>query len=171
MTTAMAILAEVVRPPPLPSPWPEALSADGEESEDVVVAEEVVRVEVSWGGGGRVDVTMTTDGSWEVESGGGKEVDVMVVSLLVVGISDDVVGGSSVTVESGMDVVTMLEVVMVETDVMVDESSVLVTVDSEVTSVTVLVSDISSSRQRYQHTGSSVGHDAASWTLPAHRHL
>jgi hypothetical protein len=59
----MAILAEVSRPPPLPSPWPEALRADGEESEDVVVAEDVVRVEVSCGGGGRVDVTTTTDGS------------------------------------------------------------------------------------------------------------
>jgi hypothetical protein len=77
-----------------------------------------------------------------VASGGGKEVDVMVVSLLVDGISDDVVGGSSVVVESGREVVTTLELVMVDTEVIVDESSVLVTVDSEVTSVTIMISHI-----------------------------
>ncbi len=64
MTTAIAILAPVPRPPFFEEPEPDALSADGED-EDVV---DVLAGDVVVGGGsgvdaGRVEVTMTTDGA------------------------------------------------------------------------------------------------------------
>ena len=64
MTTAIAILAPVPRPPLLEEPDPDALSADGEEEDVVdVLAEDVVEEGGSGVGAGRVEVTITTEGA------------------------------------------------------------------------------------------------------------
>lgn len=138
----MAMVALGSSPPPLPLPSPAALRADGDEEEERELLEDDVRVEVSRVDGGRVDVTTMNDVSCVGAVEGGVKVDVIMLSLLVGGTStlDEVVGGSSVVVESGMDVMTMLELVKVDIEVTVDESRVLMTVEREVTSVTILVS-------------------------------
>lgn len=60
----MAILGPVPRPPLSEAPEPDALNADGEEDDVVVVlAEDVVDVGGSGVGAGKVDVTMTTEGA------------------------------------------------------------------------------------------------------------
>jgi hypothetical protein len=141
ITTAIAIVPPLERPPELEDPEPEALRAEAEEEdeEELVVGVLMAAVEA----GGAVDVIITTEGGLvpPVDAGDCVTVDVTATT-------DGCVGEAGTNVVEGVsnteDTDTIEEVVLSEVSVDVTESDVLVevvvTTEVDVAAATTLVS-------------------------------
>lgn len=144
ITTAIAIVAPVERPPEPddPDPDPEALNADGDDVDDEVwVVEGVLMLAVE--AGGAVEVIITTEGGLvpPVDAGDCVIVDVTATTdCCVVGAATYVVEGVTYTEDTDSieeDVLSEVIVEVTESDVAVD---VVVMTEVDVAAATTLVS-------------------------------